>query len=219
MAQPKRTQLRHFVPGHHCPMQWLHNSTLARPCSEYKYIYIYRYRSLSSLLSLSLYILYIYIYGIYIWIFAFKYIYIYMYFYTHICPIYVYRINVYTSMSVCLHLSLRPTFWDGRSGVWTRGEKMVYRFGLGAGYMLTCSIFHSMLIFSCFPCLCCFYLIFLFVFFLPFSFRFSRMLWGLVICLFSYPASFSDLVFCLIFKFFSWCSFSGFLLHSLVFGV
>ena len=38
VAQPKRTQLRHFVPGHHCSMQWLHNSILARLCSEYIYL-------------------------------------------------------------------------------------------------------------------------------------------------------------------------------------
>ena len=35
VAQPKRTQLKHFVPGHHCPMQWLQSSILARLCSEY----------------------------------------------------------------------------------------------------------------------------------------------------------------------------------------
>ena len=50
MAQPKRTQLRHFVPGHHCSMQWLRNSILARLCSEYININI----------ELYMYILYIF---------------------------------------------------------------------------------------------------------------------------------------------------------------
>ena len=56
VAEPKRTQLKHFVPG---PMQWLHNCKLARLCSEYicinmmlyiyiciSYIYIYVFLSM-----------------------------------------------------------------------------------------------------------------------------------------------------------------------------
>ena len=42
VAQQKRPRLKHFVPGHHCPMPWLHNSILARLCSEYIYIYKYK---------------------------------------------------------------------------------------------------------------------------------------------------------------------------------
>ena len=40
VAQPERTGLQHFVPGHYCVMQWLQNSILGRLCSACMYIYI-----------------------------------------------------------------------------------------------------------------------------------------------------------------------------------
>ena len=43
VAQPKRTQLKHFVPGQNCPMQRLHNSILARLYSEYIYFMTCRF--------------------------------------------------------------------------------------------------------------------------------------------------------------------------------
>ena len=90
MAQPKRTQLRHFVPAHDCPAQWFHTGYIStvvilekmvakwlfaahiRIYSKYTYIYIfiihivhvniYTYKSISTVsLSLSIYI-YIYMY-------------------------------------------------------------------------------------------------------------------------------------------------------------
>ena len=84
MAQPKRTQLRHFVPGLHCSMQWFHNSILARLCSEYLYIFIYKG--------------YVFIY---IYVSCISYVYIYMYtnpilYLAFVISIFIINIYIYT---------------------------------------------------------------------------------------------------------------------------
>ena len=113
MAQQKRTQLRHFMPGHHCSMQWLHNSILARLCSEYIYIYTHVDPIYIRYICMCIYI-YIFIHIIlkYIYIYVLCILYIYV-LYMH--TIYIY-IHVYISMSVCLHLSPRPKFWMDAAG-------------------------------------------------------------------------------------------------------